>query len=125
MLQTEICRSQGCRSEGYVRVGIVAKVALGLAEAESRATLGCPKFTGALNSHILTPCPNQNSDFTFPSQLLILGTQTHLRNRHAPIFDILYDLFRFFTYSLILNITSPNIFKSVKKVLKILKIFEF
>ena len=101
------------------------EVCLGKNRSQKVCTLGCPKFTGALNSHILTPCPNQNSDFTFPSQLLILGTQTHLRNRHAPIFDILYDLFRFFTYSLILNITSPNIFKSVEKVLKILKIFEF
>ena len=47
------------------------------------------KFTRGVNSRVLTPCPNQNSDFTFPSQLLILGTQTNLRNRLAPIFDIL------------------------------------
>ena len=83
-----------------------------------------PKKTTSLKKPFWTPCPNQNSDFTFPSQLLILGTQSILWNRRAPIFDILYGPFRVFTYNLVLNITSPNIIKSIKKVLKIFKIFE-
>ena len=87
-------------------------------------TPGVPKKTPSLKKPFWTPCPNQNSDFTFPSQLLILGTQSNLRNRRAPIFDILYGPFRVFTYNLVLNITSPNIIKSIKKVLKIFKIFE-